>query len=175
MERINSLFDELKTLQADKKLPPVEAWSPDRIGEIDIRIDETGRWHHDGRLIERTAISRVFSTILRLDDDEYYLVTPQEKLRIEVEDVPFLGVNLETQGRAEDLQIIVTTNMDDHVVISSENPLQMREEIPYVRIRGGLFARLTRSMFYALVEFGQEEAGRWCVYSAGTRFDLGSV
>ena len=175
MDPVNSLFEELKDLQATKKLPPVDLWQPERIGEIDIRIDRDGCWHHDGRLIERTAIAKVFSTILRLDEDNYYLVTPQEKLKIEVEDVPFLVTDAQTRGAGESLEIVVSTSMDDHVVISSEHPLIMRGDAPYVDIRTGLLGRISRSVYYYLVELGQEEASTWCLYSSGARFELGAV
>ena len=175
MDPIKTLFDELKAIQASKKLPPVHQWQPENEGEIDIRIDRDGCWHHQGRLIERTAIARVFSTILRLDGNDYFLVTPQEKLKIEVEDVPFLVTDAQTHGAGAELEIVVSTSMDDHVVLSENHPLTMRGDTPYVEIRAGLLARVARSVYYNLVELGRQEASTWCLYSSGARFELGPV
>ncbi|NKB97832.1 MAG: DUF1285 domain-containing protein [Pseudomonadales bacterium] len=175
MSRVDDLFEELKTFQSNKRLPPVELWQPERIGEIDIRIDRDGGWHHEGRPIDRLSIARVFSTILRLDDGEYFLVTSPEKLKIVVDDVPFIGIDAQVRGDSQMSEIIVSTNMDDHVELSGQNPLEMREGIPYVEVRNGLFARLSRNVYYRLIEHGQDEDGIWCLYSNGTRFELGST
>ena len=173
MDNIQDLFEELKSLQAGKHLPPVSQWHPSREGGIDIRVDREGLWYHEGRLIKRHAIARVFSSILRYEQNAYYLVTPMEKLKIHVEDVPFIGTSTETRGEGVDLEVIVSTNMDDHVVLSDSHPLEMRGDIPYARVRGELYARLSRSCYYRLVDEGVEEEGAWCIYSGGARFVIG--
>ncbi len=175
MDRLNALFEELKNIQASRSLPPVECWEPQREGAIDIHIDANGRWHHEGRHIQRNAIASVFATILRRDGNQYFLVTPQEKLRISVEDVPFLGIDAQVQGEDEELQVIISTNVGDHVLLSSDHPLQMRDEVPYIEVRNQLYARLTRNTFYFLVDQGVEENGIWCLYSCGSRFELGPI
>ena len=173
MTQVDDLFEALKTSQNNKRLPPVDQWLPQRVGKIDIRIDYDGQWHHDGRPIRRHAIAKVFSTILRLDGDDYFLVTPVEKLKIVVADVPFLGIDAEVRGVSENCEIIISTNMDDHVGLSVENPLAMRKGVPYIHLRANLWARLSRNVYYRLIEHGQEETGTWCLYSNGARFELG--
>ena len=87
-------------------LPPVNEWQPERVGEIDIRIDRHGTWFHEGREIHRKPLYRLFSTVLRRDpDDAYYLVTPVEKLRIRVEDAPFVAVSMDVSGEGHEQQL----------------------------------------------------------------------
>jgi len=178
---VQSLFEQLQREQADKKLPPVEQWTPEREGEIEIRIARDGTWYHEGEPIRREAMVRLFSTILRRDGDDYFLVTPVEKLRIEVEDAPFIGVRLEHTGEGREQQLLVTTNVDDHVVIDAEHRLEVErraggEPAPYVRVRGGLWALLSRNVFYELAELavqGRLDSGpRHGVWSRGTFFPL---
>lgn len=175
MDKVDNFFEELITLQAGKSLPPVSQWHPVNEGVIDICIDREGRWYHDGRLIKRPAIAKVFSGILRREHDDYFLVTPVEKLKIRVDDVPFIGTRAETRGEGSALEVIVSTNMEDHVVLCDDHPLEMRGDIPYVQVRDALFARLSRSCYYGLVEQGVEEEGAWCLYSGGARFVLGHI
>lgn len=173
MDKIEDFFEDLKSLQAGKPMPPVSQWHPSQEGTIDIRIDREGLWYHEGRQIKRHAIARVFSSILRYEQGAYFLVTPVEKLKIQVEDVPFIGTHTETRGEGVDLDVIVSTNMDDHVVLSDSHPLEMRGDVPYARVRGDLYARLSRSCYYRLVDQGLEEEGAWCIYSGGARFVMG--
>ena len=98
MSYIDDLFDTLTQLQQNKRLPPLHLWQPERSGEIDIRIDREGRWYHEGTLIERQPLVDLFATILRLETNGYYLVTPVEKMKILVEEVPFIAVDLDVRG-----------------------------------------------------------------------------
>lgn len=175
MRELDNLFSELLTLQDDKKLPPVTSWKPTEVGQIDIKIDANGAWWHEGRKIVRQGLVNVFSTILVKHIDAYYLVTPQEKLRIEVADVPFIGVNFESVGEGQAQRVMVSTNVDDHVLIDRDHPLAMRNAIPYLRVRDKLDARINRATFYRLVERGVEEDGQWVIYSDGSRFTLGDT
>ncbi|MCZ6616514.1 MAG: DUF1285 domain-containing protein [Gammaproteobacteria bacterium] len=155
----------------------MKSWKPERTGTIDIRIAADGMWYHDGDPILRDAIQKLFATILRLDPDGYCLVTPAEKLYIEVEDVPFLAIDMEVRGRAPDSDLLFTTNMDDHVLVDTEHALRVAEENgrprPYLHVRDGLEALLTRPVYYRLVDEGCSEGADYCVYSAGQRFVLG--
>ncbi len=175
-----SLFERLEREQAERKLPPVEQWDPEHEGGIDIRIARDGRWYHEGSPIHREAMVRVFSTILRRDGDDYFLVTPVEKLRIEVDDAPFVAVRLEREGEGREQRLLLTTNTGDHVVVDADHPLQVEdrdgEPAPYVHLRSGLWALVSRNVFYELAELAeQREMGastRLGVWSGGEFFPL---
>ncbi len=177
MEKAESLFDTLSALQTSKKLPPVKSWQPKRSGKIDIRIATDGTWYHDGDPILRDAIPKLFATVLRLDPHGYCLVTPAEKLYIEVEDAPFLAVDMEVRGAAPDSDLLFTTNMDDYILVDAEHALRVTDvdghPRPYLHVRDGLEARLTRPVYYRLVDQCRAEGNDYCVYSAGERFILG--
>lgn len=179
MSDVDNLFDTLEALQAEKKLPPVEKWEPERVGTIDIRITSDGTWYHEGTPFRREALVKLFSTVLRRDEDGYCLVTPAEKLYVEVEDAPFLAVNMEVKGQGRDAELLFTTNVDDHVVADADHPLRVEDQDgeprPYVRVRDGLEALVNRSVFYRLVEQAVQEDGELVVYSRGERFALGRV
>jgi hypothetical protein len=135
-------------------LPPVHLWNPAHCGDIDIVIRRDGTWMHDGSPIGREALVRLFSTVLRKDPDGYHLVTPVEKLRITVEDAPFIAVRVDQVGEA----LSFTTNVGDVVEAGPSNPLRVAvdpatgEPRPYVEVRRGLEARIARPVFYELVE-----------------------
>ncbi len=156
----------------------MERWQPARTGEIDIRIAADGSWYHDGDRIERFAIAKLFAAILRLDDGEHFLVTPAEKLRIEVDETPFLAVDMETEGEGKERRILFATNVGDAVLADAAHPIVVADRDgqprPYVEVRRGLTARIARSVFYRLVELATEEPnGEVSVWSGGTRFVLG--
>lgn len=176
------LFDALLEAQGQQKLPPVESWHPERKGRIDIRIARDGSWYHEGEPIRREAMVRLFSTILRRDGDEYFLVTPGEQLAIEVEDAPFLAVALERKGAGESQQLLLTTNVGDHVLVDAEHALHVEdrdgEPAPYVHVRAGLHALINRATFYRLVDLAEpspEDPDVLGVRSAGGFFPLGRV
>lgn len=173
-----SPFQALLDAAHDRRLPPVQQWNPPQAGEIDIRIAANGDWYHEGELIKRLAISKVFSTILRLDEGQHFLVTPVEKLRIRVDDAPFLAIDMETEGEGRARRVLFTTNMGDVVLVDAEHPILVEERDgqprPYVEVRCGLRALIARSVFYRLVDLADEEAnGEFSVWSDGTRFVLG--
>ena len=173
-----SPFQELLDAARDRRLPPVERWHPKRVGEIDIRIAANGDWYHEGTRIERFSIAKLFATILRLDDGEFYLVNPVERLKIQVDDAPFIATDMETQGEGADRRILFTTNVDDVVLADAEHPIMVEdhsgEPRPYVEVRGGLRALIARSVFYRLADIAvEDDDGTMGVWSAGTRFALG--
>ena len=162
----------------DRSLPPVESWNPPREGEIDIRIAANGDWYHEGTLIRRFAIARLFATILRVDDGEHFLVTPAEKLKIHVDDAPFVATDMETDGEGRARRILFTTNVEDIVLADAEHPIVVEdregEPRPYVEVRRGLRALIARSVFYRLVDLACEGPdGAFAVWSGGMRFVLG--
>lgn len=140
-----------------KGLPPVHLWNPAHCGEIDIVIRRDGLWFHEGTPIGREALVRLFSTVLRLDPDGYHLVTPVEKLRIRVEDAPFLAVRVDRDGEV----LRFTTNVGDVVEAGPDHAIRVRsdpetgEPAPYLHVRRGLEARLTRPVFYELAEMAE--------------------
>jgi hypothetical protein len=171
---------------ADKKLPPVEQWNPPLSGTMDLRIARDGTWHHDGRPIRRASLVRLFSTILRRDDDgDYYLLTPLEKWRIQVEDAPFLAVSLELDGSGSEQIIRFETNVGDHIEAGPEHAIDVEytepdgEPAPYIHVRGRLRALLTRALFLELAELAEvgELADEPCygVWSGGVFFRLGPL
>jgi hypothetical protein len=161
----------------ERGLPPVHLWNPPNCGEIDIVIRRDGSWWHEGAPIGRPALVRLFSTVLRRDPDGFHLVTPVEKMRIAVEDAPFTAVRVDREGGA----LVFTTNVGDLAEAGPEHPLRVETDPatgapdPYVHVRGGLEARLTRPVFYELVAMAEARDGRLCVASNGRWFDLGPL
>lgn len=141
--------------------PPVERWNPAYCGEIDMRIAADGTWHYNGSPIARPALVRLFSTVLRKDPERYVLVTPVERVGIVVEDVPFLAVEMAVNGEGGGRQIAFRTNVDDVVRVGPDHPLRFDTDDtggvrPYVRVRGDLWARVTRALAFDLVDLGDE-------------------
>lgn len=156
-------------------LPPVHLWNPPNCGEIDIVIRRDGLWFHEGSPIGREALVRLFSSVLRLDPDGYHLVTPVEKMKITVEDAPFLAVRVDRVGEA----LRFLTNVGDAVEAGPDNPIRVTtdpgtgEPAPYVHVRRGLEARLRRPVFYELVEMAETRDGVMGVASNGAWFPIG--
>ena len=175
MTEIDSLFDELLEQQRNKKLPPVETWKPKNLGAIDIKITRDGTWVHEGGEIKRKELVQLFSTILVKEENSYFLVTPVQKLRIEVEDAPFVAVSFQVRGEPPETDIIFETNVGDLVVLNKEHILWVAEGKPYVHVRSGLNALLTRNAFYHLIDYGVEKNGQLIIYSLGSSFSLGPI
>jgi len=141
--------------------PPVERWNPAYCGEIDMRIAADGTWHYMGTPIHRPALVKLFSTVLRKDPERYVLVTPVERVGIRVEDAPFLAVEMAVEGEGQDRQIAFRTNVDDLVQVGPENPLRFERDAhggvkPYVKVRGELWALVTRTLALDLVAMAEE-------------------
>ena len=144
-----------------KSLPPIEKWNPPFCGDIDMTISKSGKWYYMGSEIKRPAMVKLFSGILRLDsDNSYYLVTPVEKVRIQVEDAPFVAVAI-TKEQSEGMNTVTfRTNLNDEIVLSKENPLSIEikkndEPSPYITVRNNLRALISRSVFYELVDLAE--------------------
>ena len=175
MTEIDSLFDELLEQQRNKKLPPVETWRPKNLGAIDIKITRDGTWVHEGGEIKRKELVQLFSTILVKEQNSYFLVTPVQKLRIEVEDAPFVAVSFQVRGEPPKTDIIFETNVGELVVLNKEHILWMTEGKPYIHVRSGLNALLTRNSFYHLIDYGVEKNDQLMIYSSGSSFSLGPI
>lgn len=168
---------EAATQAPGRGLPPVHLWNPTHCGDIDIVIRRDGTWLHENSPIGRPELVRLFSTVLRKDPDGYCLVTPVEKLSIRVEDLPFRAVAVtEADG-----VLRFTTDVGDLVDAGSEHPIQVEtdpvsgEPSPALHVRGDLWARIARPVFYELVERACVEGGRLVVRSGGEAFALGPV
>lgn len=151
-----------KTMQTfkEKGPAPVHLWEPPFCGDLDIRIARDGTWFYLGTPIGRKPLVKLFSSILRKDDDDYFLVTPVEKVGIIVEDVPFVAQDFVTEGTGRSQKIIFQTNVDDIVTVGPEHPIRLErdaqsgEPSPYLKVRANLEARIDRKSFYRLVDLG---------------------
>lgn len=157
--------------------PPLHLWDPPLSGDIDIRIDKEGRWIHEGDEIKRDSIVRVFASILRREDDsEYYLVTPGEKWRIQVEALPLIVIDIDRQELDGSGAVIeATLNTGKKVSIGLEHELYLEkahDNIAAIRLDHGLSALFARSAWYRLVEMSEEQQGRACIVSAGEVYPL---
>ena len=152
-------------------------------GDLDMRIARDGTWFYRGSPIARQALVKLFASVLRREPDGgYWLVTPAERGRIQVEDVPFLAVALTVEGQDREQKLIFRTNLDDIVTAGPDNPVRVEtaasgEPRPYILVRNNLEARISRPVFYDLVELGREEpsehATQFGVWSNGEFFRLG--
>lgn len=170
---------------SNRSLPPVEKWNPDFCGDLNLVIKRDGTWFYEGGPIGRAKLVRLFSTVLKKEDEKYFLVTPVEKLGISVEDAPFVAVLMRRVGEGRDQKLIFTTNVGDEAIAGSDHTLDFRhndqtgDAAPYLHIRAGLEALVARAVFYDLVELcethqieGEECFGIW---SDGVFFPFGQA
>lgn len=170
----------------DKKLPPLEKWNPPFTGDLDMRIQRDGKWFYLGSEIKRQALVNLFSTILLREGDEYYLITPVEKYRIQVEDAPFVAVLVDQIDADRGAALRFQTNVGDVVVAGAEHPIRVKvddqtgEPAPYILVRKNLEALISRNVFYQLVDQAEvgadgrgEDNNELFVTSRGCRFSLG--
>jgi uncharacterized protein len=158
-------FSELLALSKAGKRLPVENWHPNHCGHSDMRIAADGTWFHAGSPIGRRELVKLFSTILRRESDgSHVLVTPVEKLDIDVEDAPFIAIDADSVGKGRDRQIIFRLNTDDVVACGPDHALDVRVDAdgtprPYLHVRGGLMALVNRATFYRLADLALAEGG----------------
>jgi hypothetical protein len=171
-------LDEIVRLAEQRKRPPVESWNPTHCGHSGMRIARDGTWFHEGSPIGRPAMVRLFSTILRREPGGgFVLVTPAEKLDIDVEDAPFIAVEVKSEGEGEQRMLAFRLNTGDMILADRDHRLRFvakeGEPRPYLEVRNGLDAVLARPVFYELAELalaeGQRPIGLW---SGGTFFAL---
>ncbi|HYI49122.1 MAG TPA: DUF1285 domain-containing protein [Allosphingosinicella sp.] len=161
-----SLAD-IARLAGERRLPPVEKWNPSHCGDSGMRIGRDGTWYHEGSPIGRPEMVRLFSTILRREPDgRYVLVTPVEKLDIEVEDAPFVAVELRSEGEGRTRNLAFRLNTGDLVVAGADHRLRFEAgPHPYLEVRGGLDALVARPVYYELAELalaeGASPPGLW--------------
>lgn len=178
------LINAAKRQDAGEGSPPVEKWHPEFCGEMDLIIKADGSWWHEGSPIGREKLVKLFSTILRKDEDgRHYLVTPYEKIGIQVERAAFTIVRLDNEGEGASQQLFFTSNVGEVIALSPKRPLRVetdartQEPAPFIAVRGRLEASLARSVFYELVDMASEidtpHGPQLGVYSAGVFFPLG--
>ena len=153
--------DAAKAGAAGKGLPPVHLWNPPFCGDLDMRIASDGTWFYMGTPIGRPALVRLFSTILKREGAEYFLVTPVEKVGIRVDDAPFLAVEMLKGNDAGTRLLRFRTNVDDWVDCDSAHRLRFEASrdgglTPYLHVRADLWAKVTRAIYYDLVDMGEE-------------------
>ncbi|WP_298859225.1 DUF1285 domain-containing protein [uncultured Sulfitobacter sp.] len=159
-------------------LPPVETWNPPFCGDIDMEIRRDGTWFYEGTPIGRPGLVKLFASILIREGDDYFLVTPVEKVGIRVQDAPFVAVDFEASGEAEAQRLTFTTNLEDISVAGPDTPLRFvrdpdtGEPSPYVRVRRNLEALIDRKSFYRLVDLGFHHEGWFGVWSGGMFFGI---
>jgi hypothetical protein len=164
----------------DKGPPPVDRWNPPYCGEAGFEILADGTWKHEGTRITRESLVKLFASILRKDEDGLtYLVTPVEKIRVDVEDAPFVAIRADRHGEGAAQTIAFTTNVGDVVAAGPEHPLRVDmvngAPRPYVHVRGRLEARVLRAPFYELVDWAELRDGKLGVWSGGVWWELGTV
>ena len=161
---------ELEKLLSERRLPPVDQWHPERCGDSGMRIARDGTWYHDGTVIRRPAMVRLFSSVLRRETDgRHVLVTPVEKLDIEVEATAFRAVEMQSEGDGPGRRIAFRLDSGDAVILDAEHPLRIvqtdRGPSPRLAVRHGLEAELSRAVYYELAELalteGSDPAGIW--------------
>ncbi|TBV12014.1 DUF1285 domain-containing protein [Stutzerimonas kirkiae] len=167
---------------ARKGPAPVHLWNPAFCGDIDMRIARDGTWYYMGTPIGREAMVRLFSSIIRRDGDDYFLVTPVEKVGIQVDDAPFVAIGLAVSGTGEQQVLSFVTQVGDQVQAGHEHPLRFDsdplsgEPSPYVHVRANLEALILRSVFYQLAELAvahEVDEVPWLgVWSAGVFFPI---
>jgi len=148
--------------KAAKGLPPVERWNPPFCGDLDMRIAGDGTWFYLKTPIGRPALVKLFASVLKREGDKYFLVTPVEKCGIQVDDAPFLAVELQIEEAAAGRVLNFRTNVDDWISCGPSHELRFEPQAgtgglkPYLHVRRGLWAKVTRALFFDLVELGEE-------------------
>ena len=174
----HSLAELAKAIKARSGPPPVDRWHPERCGHSGMRIARDGSWFHEGRPIERPAMVRLFASVLRREPDgSHVLVTPVEKLTIDVEATAFRATQMAMSGEREERQIGLTLDSGDALIVGPDHPLTVIETpdgpSPRVAVRFGLEAELARPLYYELAEIalaeGHNPPGVW---SDGAFFPL---
>jgi hypothetical protein len=144
----------------EKGLPPVHLWNPPFCGDLDMRIATDGTWYYMGTPIGRPALVRLFSTILKREDGKHFLVTPVEKVGIRVDDAPFLAVEMQKRASGDGTILRFRTNVDDWVDCDAAHRLRFEAAAdggltPYLHVRADLWAKVTRALYYDLVDMGE--------------------
>ena len=182
LEGITAMLSRGDAKGSGKGLPPVHLWNPPFCGDIDMKIAADGTWFYLKTPIGRSALVKLFSSVLKREGDSYFLVTPVEKVGIVVEDAPFLAVEMTVTNGADGPVLAFRTNVDEWVEAGPDHALRFDEDAangglkPMLHVRSDLWAKVTRALFYDLVELGQERDVRgkamFGIVSAGAFFPM---
>lgn len=158
-------------------LPPVEMWNPPFCGDLDMRIARDGTWFYLGTPIGRAGLVKLFSSIIRKDGGDYFLVTPVEKVGITVDDAPFVALDFNAAGEGEAQKLLFETHVGDRFIAGPDHPIRVAydetgEPSPYVLVRRNLEALIDRKSFYRLVDIGVHHKGWFGVWSSGQFFKI---
>lgn len=186
MKQAEELLALLEKADKDESgLPPVHQWKPERHADIDMRIARDGTWYYQNSPIQRERMVTLFSTILLREGDDYFLITPVEKLRIQVDAAPFVATDVERVRETGTDKLVFTTNVGSHVIAGHKHPIRVDtdsgtgEPVPHLHVRDNLEALISRNMFYQLVDWAREEqrdgATQLLIDSDGATFALGRV
>jgi hypothetical protein len=171
---------ELQKLIDERRLPPVDQWNPEKCGHSGMRIARDGTWYHEGAPIRRPAMVRLFSTVLRREPDgRHVLVTPVEKLDIDVEGTAFRAVEMQSEGEGRERRVAFRLDSGDAVILDAQHPLRVvgtdQGPSPRLLVRHSLEAELTRPVYYDLAELALAEGGDPPgIWSCGAFFALGA-
>lgn len=181
MSKLDQLLTSIE--QAESLGHANKNWQPAHVGEIDIHIKADGQWFHEGRPFKRLALVKLFASVLRREGDAHYLVTPGEKLAIQVDDAPFVATTMELVNNSDDQAIIFTTTLGDSIIADQQHPIRVETDPvtllprPYIHFRNGLDALISRSAFFDLANTGKEIERNGdthlIVHSMGVEFSLG--
>ncbi len=174
---MNDPMKGLEEVRKTRGLPPVEQWDPPYCGELDIRIARNGLWYYLGTPIGRPELVRLFSTVLWREGDEYFLVTPVEKVKIQVDDAPFLAVDFEKRDGDAGAEFQFVTQTGDEMVAGKDHPIEVKfaedgEPSPYILVRRNLWALIDRKSYYRLVEECENEGEMFGLRSGGIFFPI---
>ena len=177
---LTEIISKLKN-QEGKKLPPVHLWNPPLCENVEMKINSKGDWFFNNSPINRKKMVQLFSTVLRRDEEDYFLVTPVEKIKVVVEKKPFVIIDFEIEEEEKKQTIFFLTNTNDVVKLSKSNKLTVeieentKEPFPYIEVRDRLEALISRNVFYKLVDLATEEKGRLYIESDSQTFILGET
>ena len=169
----SSVLQDLQRVLKHHPIPPVDDWHPSTTRESRMRIARNGDWFYQDSKIERQRMVRLFASILRKDAADYFLVTPAEKLRIVVDDAPFVAVLLRVEIDDGQQMLIFTNNMGDETTADSNHPICVEysraeaDPSPYIEVRKGLRALMSRAVYYQLAELAETHNGQIGVFSDG--------
>lgn len=161
------------------KIPPVEQWNPDYCGEIDLQIKANGDWFYAGTIFKRPALVKLLASVLKKENDDYYLVTPVEKIKITVEDAPFVLTQWRWQDESQTI-MVVCNNVGNEFVLDDKHPITINAEGElYVTVRHNLLAKVHRNIYYQWIDLAEEvetQNGIELVFSSdGFNFSLGII
>lgn len=176
---ISALQQQLSESGGEASLPPVEKWNPPFCGDMNLVIKRNGQWWHEGTPFTRAPLIKLFASVIKKEEDSYFLVTPVEKIGIQVEDVPFVAID----EQFEQGVLYLTTNCGDKIAVGESHPIELRmfqgSPVPYCLVRRNLWARVHQNVLYRWADNAQnvEENGKQTLYlqSGDYRFSIGSV